>query len=179
MLYFYHKFELPHPKRKTKEQTIKEKILQGKPLIIWHVLNNLKAYYVEFFEPINDDVQKDPIVYICMPRNYVRSFMQQSLADPLISISRSGIIGVNGWQANERSITSLFAFERDPSLLNEKTKRSVAGPFDPNFEIDSSIFVLSHDSKLLFTGAHWDNSLRVFSMSKYRNISQLYQHSGK
>ena len=104
--------------------------------------------------------------------------MQQSLADPLISISRSGILGVNGWQSIERSETSMFAFERDPSLLNEKTKKCVAGPFDPNFDIDSHIFVLSNDSKLLFTGAHWDNSLRVFSMSKYKNITQIYQHSG-
>lgn len=103
--------------------------------------------------------------------------MQQGLSDPLISLSQSGIIGVNGWQAYERSLTNLFSFEKDPSLLNERTKKSVSGPFDPNFELDYKAFVLTHDSKLLISGGHWDNSLRVFSLSKYRNIAQIYQHS--
>jgi hypothetical protein len=168
----------PHPKRKNKEQTIKERIIQGKPLIIWHVINNLKAYYVEFCEQKNSEEDIDPIVFIGMPRNYLRSFMQHSLADPLISITQSGLIGVNGWQSNESSETSSFVFEKDPSLLNENTKKCVSGPFDPKFILNRKIYALSIDSKLLFTGAHWDNSLRVFSMSKYRNISQIYQHNG-
>ena len=59
----------------------------------------------------------------------------------------------------------------------KRTKKSIAGPFDPNYEVDSKLFVLTHDSKLLISGGHWDNSLRVFSLSKYRNIAQIYQHS--
>jgi hypothetical protein len=46
--------------------------------------------------------------------------MQQGLVDPLISVNLSGVIGVNGWQAYEKSLTNLFSFEKDPSLLNEK-----------------------------------------------------------
>lgn len=46
--------------------------------------------------------------------------MQQGLSDPLLSITQSGVIGVNGWQAYERSLTNLFSFEKDPSLLSEK-----------------------------------------------------------
>jgi neurobeachin-like protein 1/2 len=59
----------------------------------------------------------------------------------------------------------------------KRTKKSIAGPFDPNFEINSKIFILTHDAKLLISGGHWDNSLRVFSLTKYKNISQIYQHS--
>ena len=103
--------------------------------------------------------------------------MQQGLSDPLLSVSQSGVIGVNGWQAYERSPTNLFSFERDPSLLSDKTKKSLAGPFAPDHEIDARLFILTHDSKLLITAGHWDNSLRVFSLSKYRTIGQIYQHS--
>ena len=43
--YFFSKE--PHIKRKTREQSIRDKIIQGKPVILWHQINNLKAYYVE------------------------------------------------------------------------------------------------------------------------------------
>ena len=62
----------------------------------------------------------DPVVYISIPRNHVKSFMQQGLSDPLLSITQSGVIGNNGWQAYERSLQNLFSFEKDPSLLNDK-----------------------------------------------------------
>lgn len=34
-------------KRKTREQSIRDRIAQGKPIILWHQINNLKAFYVE------------------------------------------------------------------------------------------------------------------------------------
>ena len=46
--------------------------------------------------------------------------MQQGLSDPLISITQSGVIGVNGWQAYEKSLGNLFSFEKDPSLMSDK-----------------------------------------------------------
>lgn len=64
----------------------------------------------------------DPVIYLSIPKNNIKSFMQQGLSDPLISVSQSGVIGVNGWQSNDRSLTNLFSFEKDPSLLNEKYK---------------------------------------------------------
>ncbi len=167
----------PHPKRKTRAQSIKDKIQQGKPIILWHQINNLKAYYVELNDPKNPSEILDPVIFISIPRNHVKSFMQQGLSDPLLSISQSGVIGVNGWQAYERSLTNLFSFEKDPSLLSDKTKKSIAGPFEPNNEITTSLFILTHDSKLLISGGHWDNSLRVFSMSKFRTVGQIYEHS--
>jgi hypothetical protein len=104
-------------KRKTREQSIKDKILSGKPVIIWHQINSLKAYYVEFCDA---ELDLDPIVYINIPRNHVRAFMQQGLSDTMITVCQSGVIGVNGWQAYERSMANLFSFEKDPSHLNEK-----------------------------------------------------------
>ena len=88
--------------------------------------------------------------------------MQQGLSDPLLSISSSGVIGVNGWQAYERSLTNLFSFEKDPSLLSDKTKKSIAGPFEPNLEISTGLFVLTHDSKLLISGGWKINHILYF-----------------
>jgi len=65
----------------------------------------------------------DPVIFISIPRNHFKSFMQQGLSDPLISITQSGVIGVNGWQAYEKSLGNLFSFEKDPSLLSEKYNR--------------------------------------------------------
>lgn len=42
----------------------------------------------------------DPVIFISIPRNHFKSFMQQGLSDPLVSITQSGVIGVNGWQAS-------------------------------------------------------------------------------
>jgi hypothetical protein len=40
-------FKDAHPKRKSREQSIRDKIAMGKPVFLWHQINNLKAYYVE------------------------------------------------------------------------------------------------------------------------------------
>jgi hypothetical protein len=50
----------------------------------------------------------------------MKTFMQQGLSDTMITVCQSGVIGVNGWQAYERSLANLFSFEKDPSHLNEK-----------------------------------------------------------
>jgi len=60
-----------------------------------------------------------------------------------------------------------------------RTKKSIAGPFDPNFVINSKLFILTHDAKLLISGGHWDNSLRVFTLTSYKNIGQICQHSSE
>ena len=108
----------PHVKRKTREQSIRDKIGLGRPVILWHQIANLKAYYVEFCDP-KRELELDPIVFISIPRNHFKSFMQ-GLSDPLITVCQSGVIGVTGWQAHERSLANLFSFEKDPSLQSEK-----------------------------------------------------------
>jgi hypothetical protein len=39
----------PHIKRKSLEQSIKDKITSGKPVTIWNLIRNLKAYFIEVF----------------------------------------------------------------------------------------------------------------------------------
>lgn len=63
--------------------------------------------------------------------------------------------------------------------IKPRTKKLVSNQFHPGYELNSRVFVLTNDSKLLISGAHWDNSLRVFSLSKNRNVAHFFQHSGK
>ena len=50
----------------------------------------------------------------------MKNFMQQGPIDNLVTLNESGVLGVHGWQAYERSAKNIFTFEKDPSLLNEK-----------------------------------------------------------
>lgn len=60
-----------------------------------------------------------------------------------------------------------------------RTQRSMSGPFAPGLEITSKLFAVSHDAKLLFSGGHWDNSIRVTSLTKGKLIGQHIRHMGK
>jgi neurobeachin-like protein 1/2 len=170
-------FKEQHPKRKTLKQALLDWELQLKPISLFHQLNDLKAYYVELSSEANKSTgHEDPVVYIEIPRSLSKSFMQQGPTDPLITITQSGLIGIHGWQAFERSMRNLFTFEKDPSLLNERTKRYLSGPFDPSIKIERKLFAVTHDFKLLISGGHWDSSLRVFSLTKNRTLAQIYEH---
>lgn len=55
----------------------------------------------------------------------------------------------------------------------------MSGPFAPGLEITSKLFVVSHDAKLLFSGGHWDNSIRVTSLTKGKLMGQHIRHMGQ
>jgi len=54
----------------------------------------------------------------------------------------------------------------------------MSGPFAPGLEITSKLFAVSHDAKLLFSGGHWDNSIRVTSLTKGKLVGQHIRHMG-
>lgn len=60
-----------------------------------------------------------------------------------------------------------------------RTQRFLSGPFAPGVEVTAGLFVVSHDGKLLFSGGHWDNSLRVTSLVKGKTVGQHIRHMGK
>jgi hypothetical protein len=134
-------FKEAHPKRRPLGQALINCELLGRPMSLFLQLNYLKAFYIEvsplfafalvftfplsrFFGKVSDkkaqSYQPDPIVYISIPHSHIKPFMQQGPTDPLITITSMGMIGVHGWQTYDRSVRSLFSFEKDPALLNEK-----------------------------------------------------------
>uniref|UniRef100_A0A8C4XCF7 Neurobeachin-like protein 2 n=1 Tax=Erpetoichthys calabaricus TaxID=27687 RepID=A0A8C4XCF7_ERPCA len=160
----------PHPKRLTAENAARRQARHDTiPPNLFDNLSQLKA----FVECIVDGV---PLVQAVVPKNQARTFMTQSYHDILVTVCANGLIGTHSWQSYDKNIANYFSFNRDPTISNPKTQRFLSGPFSPSVELSSKILVVSHDGKLLFSGGHWDNSLRVTSLSKGKVIGQISRH---
>ncbi|XP_043381670.1 neurobeachin-like protein 1 isoform X1 [Chelonia mydas] len=161
----------PHPVRLSAEEVVQRQTKSdSSTLNLFQHLPELKSFFVE---GISDGV---PIVKAVVPRNQSRSFMSQGSPEILVIASLNCIIGTHGWLPYDRNISNYFTFIRDPTVTNPKTQRSISGPFAPGLEITSKLFVVSHDAKLLFSGGHWDNSIRVTSLTKGKLIGQHVRH---
>uniref|UniRef100_A0A8C9EZH6 Neurobeachin like 1 n=1 Tax=Pavo cristatus TaxID=9049 RepID=A0A8C9EZH6_PAVCR len=117
-----------------------------------------------------------PIVKAVVPRNQSRSFMSQGSPEILVTASLNCVIGTHGWLPYDKNISNYFTFIKDTTVTNPKTQRNMSGPFAPGLEITSKLFAVSHDAKLLFSGGHWDNSIRVTSLTKGKLIGQHIRH---
>ncbi|MGH0120505.1 UNVERIFIED_CONTAM: hypothetical protein FKN15_066829 [Acipenser sinensis] len=93
-----------------------------------------------------------------------------------ITVSASGLLGTHSWLPYDKNIANYFSFSKDPTISNPKTQRFLSGPLSPGVELTSKILVVSHDGKLLFSGGHWDNSLRVTALGKGKVVGQLCRH---
>ncbi|CAH1788242.1 unnamed protein product [Owenia fusiformis] len=161
----------PHPKRLLFEDTVNKANKNDKPLSVFHFHQNLKAFFVEVSS------ETDPIKYVTIPRSQARSFIQHGMPDAMVSVSNEGVVGIHGWLPYDKSISNYFTFERDPSMVTNRAKRKLAGPFAPGMTITSKLFVVSHDAKVLFCGGHWDNSLRVYSLVKSKTVCHAVRHT--
>ncbi|XP_074857149.1 neurobeachin-like protein 1 isoform X3 [Carettochelys insculpta] len=161
----------PHPVRLSAEEVLQRQTKSdSSTLNLFQHLPELKSFFIE---GISDGV---PIVKAVVPRNQSRSFMSQGSPEILVTANLNCIIGTHGWLPYDRNISNYFTFIRDPTVTNPKTQRSMSGPFAPGLEVTSKLFVVSHDAKLLFSGGHWDNSVRVTSLTKGKLIGQHVRH---
>ena len=62
--------------------------------------------------------------------------------------------------------------------LPTRTQRFLQGPFAPGVDLCSRTLAVSPDGKLLFSGGHWDNSLRVTSLAKGKVVGHMTRHIG-
>jgi len=67
---------------------------QGKASNLFQNLTHIKAFFVDVM-PIQEK-HSNPIIFISIPKNQIRSFMQQGTPDTLITIHSNGLIGNNG-----------------------------------------------------------------------------------
>ncbi|XP_077175319.1 neurobeachin-like protein 1 isoform X2 [Paroedura picta] len=161
----------PHPVRLSAEEVVqKQSGSDNSSLNLFQHLPELKSFFIA---GISDGV---PIVKAVVPRNQSRSFMSQGSPEYLVTLSVNCLIGTHGWLPYDRNISNYFTFIRDPTVTNPKTQRTVSGPFAPGLEITPKLFVVSHDAKLLFSGGHWDNSIRVASLAKGKLVAQHIRH---
>ncbi|XP_044160987.1 neurobeachin-like protein 1 isoform X2 [Bufo gargarizans] len=161
----------PHPTRLSAEEALlKQTKLDNGTLNLFQNLTELKSFFIK---GISDEI---PVVKAIVPKSQLRSFISQGSPETLVTISQSLIIGTHGWLPYDKNISNYFTFTKDQTVSNQKTQRVVSGPFAPGLEVTSKLFVVSHDGKVLFSGGHWDNSIRVTSLAKGKVIGQHIRH---
>uniref|UniRef100_A0A4W3HXN9 Neurobeachin-like protein 2 n=1 Tax=Callorhinchus milii TaxID=7868 RepID=A0A4W3HXN9_CALMI len=147
----------PHPFRLPADEVLKRQArVDNCVLNVFQHLTELKSFFVEVMVSPDD-------LNVC------------TLA-PQVTLSHNCLIGTHGWLPYDKNISNYFTFIRDPTVSNPKTQRSVNGPFAPGLEMSSKLFVISHDGKLLFSAGHWDNSVRVTSVTKGKLVGQHVRH---
>uniref|UniRef100_A0A8C3S1W5 Neurobeachin-like protein 2 n=1 Tax=Chelydra serpentina TaxID=8475 RepID=A0A8C3S1W5_CHESE len=151
----------PHPVRLSAENAARRlSRLDTYSPNVFENLDQLKSFFVE---GISDGV---PLVQAVVPKNQAHSFITQGSPDVLVTVSANGLLGTHGWLPYDKNISNYFSFTKDPTVSNAKAQRFLSGPFAPGVEVSAKTLTVSPDGKLLFSGGHWDNSLRVTSLSK-------------
>uniref|UniRef100_W5LAM4 Neurobeachin like 2 n=1 Tax=Astyanax mexicanus TaxID=7994 RepID=W5LAM4_ASTMX len=135
-------------------------------------IDTLPPNLFEQLDKLRDGV---PLVQAVVPRNQTRSFIIQG-SDVLVSVSANGQIGTHSWLPYDKNIANYFTFSKDPTMSNPKTQRFLSGPFSPGVEIGAQVLVVSSDGRLLFSGGHWDCSLRVTMLGKGKMVGRICRH---
>ncbi|XP_072184341.1 neurobeachin-like protein 2 isoform X1 [Excalfactoria chinensis] len=161
----------PHPARMSAESAARRLArLDTRPPNVFENLDQLKSFFVE---GISDGVS---LVQAVVPKNQAHSFITQGSPDVLVTVSANGLLGTHSWLPYDKNISNYFSFTKDPTVSNAKTQRFLQGPFAPGADLCSRTLAVSPDGKLLFSGGHWDNSLRVTSLGKGKVIGHITRH---
>ena len=173
----------PHPKRLSSEEALaqsKGKLLRKPSLIA--TMPDWKPYLLDLVA----STDKDPVVFINAPgwRRSSQYFSQPfyTTNDCIITISKSGIVGTHVWTLAERTSKSPndFVFDVDPTFLapqqGQNSLKKLPSTFAPGLPLTSQLFVVTQDGKHIVSGGHWDNSLRIYSIRKGRNVASVVRH---
>uniref|UniRef100_A0A3Q1F1J1 Neurobeachin-like protein 2 n=1 Tax=Acanthochromis polyacanthus TaxID=80966 RepID=A0A3Q1F1J1_9TELE len=159
----------PHPTRMSAENAARRLArLDTLPPNLFEQLQKLRP----FVEVVSDGL---PLVQAVVPKNQNHSFIIQG-SDILVTVSSSGLIGTHSWLPYDKNIANYFTFTKDPTMSNPKTQRFLSGPFSPGVEISAQVLVVSNDGRLLFSGGHWDCSLRVTQLGKGKLVGRICRH---
>ncbi|XP_054549725.1 neurobeachin-like protein 2 isoform X3 [Talpa occidentalis] len=161
----------PHPARLSAEEAAQRlaRLDTNSPSIFQH-LDKLKAFFAEV---VSDGV---PLVLALVPHRQPHSFITQSSPDLLVTVSGSGLLGTHSWLPYDRNISNYFSFSKDSSLGNPKMQRLLSGPWIPDGGVNGRALAVAPDGKLLFSGGHWDSSLRVTALPRGKLLNQLHHH---
>jgi neurobeachin-like protein 1/2 len=59
-----------------------------------------------------------------------------------------------------------------------RNRKKLIGPFHPAISLNPNLFAVSVDGKYLYAGGIWDNSLRVFNVTRGKAVASVIRHSG-
>ncbi|XP_040021146.2 neurobeachin-like protein 2 isoform X1 [Gasterosteus aculeatus] len=159
----------PHPPRMSAQNASRRLArLDTVPPNIFEQLDKLRP----FVEVVSDGL---PLVQAVVPKSQTRSFIIQG-SDILVTVSSNGLIGTHSWLPHDKNFANYFTFTKDPTMTNPKTQRFLSGPFAPGVEISAQVLVVSNDGRLLFSGGHWDCSLRVTQLGKGKLVGRICRH---
>ncbi|XP_045552936.1 neurobeachin-like protein 2 isoform X4 [Salmo salar] len=159
----------PHPPRMSSENASRRQArMDTLPPNLFEQLDKLRP-----FKEVVCDGQ--PLVQAVVPRNQNRSFIIQG-SDVLVTVSSNGLIGTHSWLPYDKSIANYFTFTKDPTVANPKTQRFLSGLFAPGVDLSTQVLVVSNDGRLLFSGGHWDCSLRVTQLGKGKLVGRICRH---
>ncbi|KAF3691862.1 Neurobeachin-like protein 2 [Channa argus] len=159
----------PHPPRMSAENAARRQArLDTVPPNIFEQLQKLRP----FVEVVSDGL---PLVQAVVPKNQNHSFIIQG-SDIMVTVGLNGLIGTHSWLPYDKNIANYFTFTKDPTMTNPKTQRFLSGPFSPGVEISAQVLVVSNDGRLLFSGGHWDCSLRVTQLGKGKLVGRICRH---
>ncbi|XP_073757180.1 neurobeachin-like protein 2 isoform X3 [Callorhinus ursinus] len=161
----------PHPARLSAEEAAQRlaRLDTNSPSIFQH-LDQLKAFFAEV---ISDGV---PLVLALVPHRQSHSFTIQGTSDLLVTVSASGLLGIHSWLPYDRNINNYFSFSKDATMGNPKMQRLLSGPWVPDRGVSGQALAVAPDGKLLFSGGHWDGSLRVTALPRGKLLKQLNRH---
>uniref|UniRef100_A0A6I8N9W9 Neurobeachin-like protein 2 n=1 Tax=Ornithorhynchus anatinus TaxID=9258 RepID=A0A6I8N9W9_ORNAN len=155
----------PHPTRLSAEDAAQRLArLDTYSPNVFQDLGQLKAFFVE---GISDGV---PLAQAVVPHRQARSFITQGSPDLLVTVSANGLLGTHSWLPYDRTISNYFTFCKDPTVGN------ASGPWAEDGGVSGKALAVAPDGKLLFSGGHWDCSLRVTSLPRGRLLCQLIRH---
>ncbi|XP_077576977.1 neurobeachin-like protein 2 isoform X2 [Stigmatopora nigra] len=159
----------PHPPRMSAANASRRQSrLDTLPVNIFEHLDKLRP----FVEVVSDGI---PLVQAIVPKNQNRSFLIHG-SDVLVTVSANGLIGTHSWLPYDKNIANYFTFTKDPTITNPKTQRFLGGPFSPDVELSAQVLLVSNDGRLLFSGGHWDCSLRVTQLGKGKLVGRICRH---
>uniref|UniRef100_A0A4W5RKL2 Neurobeachin-like protein 2 n=2 Tax=Hucho hucho TaxID=62062 RepID=A0A4W5RKL2_9TELE len=159
----------PHPPRMSSENASRRQArMDTLPPNLFEQLDKLRP----FKEVVYDG---RPLVQAVVPRNQNRSFIIQG-SDVLVTVSSNGLIGTHSWLPYDKNIANYFTFTKDPTVANPKTQRFLSGLFAPGVDLSTQVLVVSNDGRLLFSGGHWDCSLRVTQLGKGKLVGRICRH---
>uniref|UniRef100_A0A6B2EDM8 Putative lysosomal trafficking regulator lyst n=1 Tax=Phlebotomus kandelakii TaxID=1109342 RepID=A0A6B2EDM8_9DIPT len=155
----------PHPRRLTAEECLVRLLRhEVKRPEFMSYLDRVSSVYCEM------STEKDPVVYLSVPRTPQRSFLQTG-PDVLISVTRSGVLSTHTWTPYDKEKGFIFCTD------SSKTKKTLSAAFHPAVKLSAKLFALNMEGKLLYVGGVWDCSLKVFSVHKGRSVASVVAHS--
>lgn len=154
----------PHPARLSAEEAAQRlaRLDTNSPSIFQH-LDQLKAFFAGL---ISDGV---PLVLALVPHRQLHSSMTPDL---LVTVSANGLLGTHSWLPYDRNISNYFRFIKDST----KVQRLLSGPWVPGNGVSGQALAVAPDGKLLFSGGHWDGSLRVTALPRGKLLKQISRH---